>query len=179
MIFREETDQLNSVSRTRSVVERQYPDEAVLFASAATILETSRESPTGWSLRRVFQRRGSVVISDSRVFVQSSFLSVLTIMWAGVAVYGAFEYFRSGHIFPLILAIVAAAFIFQHRPYSRDVPFNSVDRVHFGVTHGLTGSCDIVSMVVHGRTIQVVTGHSIPGELRQRLTSLNRANQEQ
>lgn len=173
MMFRTLTDQLNFASRTRSLVEHRYPGEAVLFSSAATILETPRESPTGWSLRRVFQRRGNIVITEARIFVQSSFLSLFTAMWLVAIGYSVHQYLQSGHDFHMVLTIVAATFIVQRRPYSRDLPFRSIDRIHFGSVRGMTGLCDIMSVVVRGRAIQLCVGQFVPGAIRERLASLN------
>lgn len=175
-MLRTKADQLNLASRTRSVVERLYPDETVLFSTAATILETRHESPTGWSLHRFFQRRGNVAITDARIFMQSSFLSLLTVIWIAVIGYCVYHYFQNANVFSAVMAIVAAIFIAQRRPYSRDLPFGSIQRVHFGSVRGMAARCDIISIVVDGRAIQLVTAQLVPDKIRERLAALHDAD---
>jgi len=176
MMLRTKADQLNLASRTRSVVEHRYPDEEVLFATAVTILETPLASPTGWSLPRFFQRRGNVVITNARIFVQSSFLSLLTVIWLAVIGYCVYGFSRNGHIVTAILAIVAAVFIFQRRPYSRDVPFSRIHRVEFGSVQGIAARCDVMSIVHDGRAIQLVAAQLVPDSIRERLQGLGKSD---
>lgn len=178
-MIRNTADQLNLASLTRSVVERQYPDETVQFSSAATILETRQESPTGWSLGRLFQRRGNVIITDARIFIQSSFLSLLTVIWALVIGYCVYRYIQTANTFDIFVAVFAMIFIIQRRPYSRDVPFSTIRRVHFGSVRGMAARCDIISIVIGDRAIQLVTAQLLPDELRQRLTELGDSDADQ
>ncbi|MGF1569902.1 MAG: hypothetical protein ACFCVD_17845 [Nodosilinea sp.] len=164
---------MNLTSRTRSVVERQYPGETVLFSTAATILETRHESPTGWSLKRFFQRRGNIVITDARIFIQSSFLSLMTVIWIVVIGCGLYLYVQNANIFAIVMAVFAAIFIIQRRPYSRNVPFNSIRHVHFGSVRGLLGRLNIMSIVINSRAIQLVPIQFVPDDIRERLTTLD------
>ena len=175
-MLRTKADQLNLASRTRSLVEHRYRDEKVRFATAVTILETPVATPTGWSLRRFLQRRGNVVITDARIFVQSSFLSLLTVIWLAVIGYGIYRYSRDGHIASVMLAVVGAIFIFQRRPYSRDVPFNQIQRVEFGSVQGIAARCDIMSIMLDRRAIQLVTAQRVPDSIRERLRELGKSD---
>lgn len=56
----------NKLYGTDSVIKwmkSKYPEEEIVFASAATILETNKTVPVGWSLQRIFQHRGAVIIT--------------------------------------------------------------------------------------------------------------------
>ncbi|HLT45652.1 MAG TPA: hypothetical protein VK002_00360, partial [Rubricoccaceae bacterium] len=64
--MRDAADSLNASSHAGRIVERRYPDEEIKFCTAATILDAPDEQPIGWSLRRLFQRRGNVVLTDRR-----------------------------------------------------------------------------------------------------------------
>lgn len=176
-MLRTTADQLNLSSRTRSVVERCYPDEQVLFTTAVTILETDQTSPIGWSLRRFAQRRGNVVITDKRLFVQSSFLSLFSIFWLGIIAYSIYEYSHTGHFFHIAIGIPAAIFIVQRRPYSRDLPFDAIRCVEFGTTRGIAARCDIMSIVLADRAIQLVTAQIVPSNLRDKLLVLGNDDQ--
>ena len=171
-MLRRITDRLNVTSRTRSAVERRYPDEAVLFSTAVTVLETCRESPTGWSPRRILQRRGNVAITNARIFIQSNFISMLTAIWAAAIVYCLYQFSQTDNPIFVGVAIAAAIFIFQRRPYLRDLPTEAIQHVHFGAVRGLAARCDIVSIVVEGGAIQLVTAQRIPEEIRERLVAI-------
>ena len=164
---------MNLAFQTQLAVKRQYPDEIVLFSTIATILETRHESPIGWSLRRFFQRRGDVVITNSRIFIQSGFLSLITVIWICVIGYGLYLYIQNANVFGIVMAVLAAIFIIQRRPYSCDLPFNSIRRVHFGAVRGLVGRFNLMSIVIGGRAIQLVTAHHVPDHIRERLTTLD------
>ncbi|GEM_PF-2736963 len=56
------TDTLYNKNAAINWLKKKYPEEDIVFASAATILETNKATPTGWSLRRLFQRRGVLII---------------------------------------------------------------------------------------------------------------------
>ncbi|PSN15693.1 hypothetical protein C7293_06085 [filamentous cyanobacterium CCT1] len=164
---------MNLAFQTQLVVKRQYPDETVLFSTIATILETRHKLPIGWSPRRFFQRRGNVVITDARIFIQSSFLSLITAIWIVVIGCGLYFYVQNANVFGIVMAVFAAIFIIQRRPYSRDLPFNSIRHVHFGAVRGLVGHFNIVSIVIGGRAIQLVTAQHVPNHIREQLTTLD------
>ncbi len=172
MSLRDATDQLNLSSRTASAVRSRYPGEALLFSTAATILETNTATPTGWSLFRLLQRRGNVAITSDRVFIQSSFVSVLNLIWIGVITFGVYKTL-SGAEFPhIVLSIVGAIFIFQRRPYLRDIPFTEIHSVQFGAVQGIAARCDILSIDVGTHAIQLVTSQAVPENVRLMLQKL-------
>ncbi len=175
-MFRTTADQLNLASRTRSLVEHRYRDEEVRFATAVTILETPAATPTGWSLRRFLQRRGNVVITDARIFVQSNFVSLFTVIWLAVIGYVIYGYSRDGHMASILVALVSAMFIFQRRPYSRDIPLNQIHRVEFGSVQGIAARCDIMSIMLDGRAIQLVTAQRVPDCIRERIMELGKSD---
>ena len=51
------TDVLYSKGLAVKWLKSKNPDEEIVFASAATILETKESTSTGWSLQRLFQHR--------------------------------------------------------------------------------------------------------------------------
>jgi hypothetical protein len=54
---------------------RKYPDENILFASMATILEVDKKSAIRW-LPTFYQRRGVVIFTDKWLFFKTKFLTL-------------------------------------------------------------------------------------------------------
>ena len=166
MSLRDATDQLNMSSWTASAVRRRYPAEAQLFSTAATILETNTSVPTGWSLLRLLQQRGNVVITSDRVFIRSGFVSVLNLVWICVVTFSVNKVFNGAGLPHVLLSVVGAIFIFQRRPYLRNIPFTEIHSVQFGAVQGVAARCDIMSIDVGTHAIQLVTSQVIPDNVR-------------
>jgi hypothetical protein len=173
MSVRDTADQLNLSSRAASAVRSRYPDESLLFSSAVTILETPTATPTGWSLRRLLQRRGNVVITSERIFIQSSLVSPLTLIWLVAIAFGAYKVINGGAIPHIVLPIVGAFFIFQRRPYLRDIQVTKIQGVQFGAVQGMAARCDILSIDFGSHAIQLVTSQTVPDTVRVTLQQLS------
>ena len=171
-MLRAGTDRVNFASRSRSDIERLYPQETVLLSTAVTILETPSQSPTGWSPRRFFQRRGNVTITDARIVIAANPLSPIAVLWLVVVSYGGYRLLVDADPIGAALVLVGSLFLFQRRPYRRDLPYNSIRGVIFGSVRGMAARCDIISVVIDGRAIQLVTAQSIPAEVRRRLETI-------
>ena len=172
MSLRSIADHLNLASSTRSKVTCLHPSEDILFASATTILETDSNVPIGWSLRRLLQRRGNVVITSSRIFVESGSFSPLTAFWLAAIGFGIHELSNGADLLHVILIIVGALFIFQRRPYSCNIRFRDIESARPGSVHGIAMYCDIVSINFDTSTIQLVPAQLIPATVREMLASL-------
>lgn len=172
MNLRDITDQLNLSSQTASAVRRRYPAESLLFSTAATILETNTVTPTGWTLLRVLQRRGNVAITSDRVYIQSSFASLFTLLWIVAIAFGVYKVLTGGELLHILLSIVGALFIFQRRPYLRNIPFTEIHSVQFGAVQGMATRCDILSIDVGTHAIQLVTSQTVPDNVRLILQQL-------
>ncbi len=167
-MMRDAADNLNAASQAGQIVARLFPDEAIKLCTAATILEAPDEQPIGWSLRRLLQRRGNVVLTDRRAFIQSSFRSPLTLLWAGVlawAVYGL----ATGDRSRLPFLALAAVLLFQRRPYTRNLLYSELRLVRFGSVRGVTGRGDILVFGAPSGAIHLVTAQVVPDELRRAL----------
>lgn len=163
--MRDATDDLNASSHAGQIVARRFPGEAIKLCTAATILEAPDEQPIGWSIRRLLQRRGNVVLTDRRAFIQSSFRSPLTLFWAGVsawAIYGL----ATGDRSRLPFLALAAGLLFQRRPYTRDLPYSELRAVRFGSVRGVAGRFDILVFVARYGAIHLVTARAVTDELR-------------
>jgi hypothetical protein len=162
---------LNTSWRTRRLVERRYPGEDVLVATAATILETSGSTPTGWTLRRIGQRRGSVVVTNKRVFVQSSFVSAITVLWLALIFLFGVRYWHDGRTVNLVIAFLPIVFLFQRRPYARDLSFDEIRRVEFASVQSMA-VCDLFSVALDSGAVQLVTAQRLPNAVRDVLCTV-------
>lgn len=167
-MFEAAADLLNAVSNARRWTQNTYPSEAILLATAATILETTSGSPVGWSWKRLLQRRGNVVFTDARVVVASSTISWYSAMYVAFIGYSAWEAVQGRTTF-LGLAFLLAILLFQRRPYRRDIPWGVIRHVEFGDVEGITGRGDIVAISVDQICIQLVTAQPVPEAIRERL----------
>ncbi|SFH54287.1 hypothetical protein SAMN05421753_10190 [Planctomicrobium piriforme] len=173
MSLRDTTDAFNHSSGTARAVHLSYPSEPLLFSSAATILETNRVTPTGWSLRRIFQRRGNVAITANRLFVESNLFSPLTLIWLVAGGFGIYKLFNGGESFNVILPIVGALFIFQRRPYHRDISFEQIRSIQFGSVRGVANRCDLMTVELQSHALQLVTAQPVPTDVRNLLSKIS------
>lgn len=168
-MLRDTADHLNAASLARSNVAERHADEDVVFATAATILESLSASPVGWSLQRLFQRRGTVVFTNSRVVVSSSFVSLLTVAWVLVLAYGLYAVVGNPTAINAVVPVVAAAFLFQRRPYFRDIPFQEVQSVNLGCVRGIASNHDVIALILNDRVLHLVPSQIIPDGVREQL----------
>ena len=168
-MLRDATDHLNASSQATANVAERYADEEQVFATAATILESSDDSPIGWSLERCLQRRGNIVITSNRVVIASSFISLLTAVWVFVLGYGIYASVRNPGVVNAMLPILAAAFLFQRRPYFRDIPLSELRRVKFGSVRGMATRHDIIMLALTDRVVHLVPSQFVPDTVREHL----------
>jgi len=171
-MIRELTDKMNASDTTRRFISAQYPEETIELSTAVTILDAPDVNPIGWSLRRFLQRRGNVVFTDRRVFVQSSFRSPFTILWAFILLFAVYKLlFRASWEYVLI-ALISCLLVFQRRPYSRNLSFSELRGIRFGSVRGVCGRGDIVALNLGETVLHLVTSQFIPDELKSQMESL-------
>ena len=84
-------------------------------------------------------------------------------------VFCIYHYLRHGDLMSVAFAALAALFVFQRRPYLRDLPFDVVQGVNFGEVRGLAVRCDKLAVVFGGGTVNLVTAQRMPDEVRDML----------
>jgi hypothetical protein len=165
-MFLDNVDTLNRTSQTVRRVRTLHPGEDVIFAAAATILESGDRAPIGWSIRRFLQVRGNVAVTPHRIFVQSNFLSPMTALWVVVALAASVIAIVFADTISLVLAIVALVLIAQRRPFIRDIPVHMIYEVRFGSARGATGRADIMMISTAEGTLHITTSKPIPATVR-------------
>jgi hypothetical protein len=141
-----------------------------LTASSATFLETKGVSPVGWSLKRLFQKRGIIVFTSNRMFFQSGFLSLYTLTYVLAVVASLFTFFITGEFIYLLAAAMCSMLVFQHSPFQRDIAFSDTTAAKLGSVRGMTGRGHLITVVANGRTAHIAT-LDLPDEVHHVLSS--------
>lgn len=170
-MLRSLADSLNNLTAAVRWASARYPAETIRFASAATMLETPGASPTGWSWQRMFQRRGNVVITDRRILLRSSFLSLYSLFYLLLLAYALYRALTTGDYFYAILGLLIALILVQRLPYTRDIPFEQVEQITLGAVQGISGGASLMAVQQGGRTINIVPAQLLPEEVRAFLQS--------
>jgi hypothetical protein len=165
---RELADRLNNSNSVSRSLAAEFPDETIALCTAATILEASDDQPIGWSWKRIFQRRGSVVITDRRIVVQSSWRSPATVLLLCVFPYGVYRAF-SGQPTAAVVAVLAAILLLQRRPFRRDIPNAELRSVRFGVVQGMTAAGDILVLGTDKGALHLGIAQRLTDDLRRDL----------
>lgn len=160
---------LNGTNKALATVQANYPDESVLFTSAATMHETTKSAPLGWSIQRLLQERGAVIITEKRCFIATSFQSPFTIFWLVFTLYALGSYYVGRQPASLLLAVVAIGFLLQRLPTSTDIPFADAKRIDLRIMNGMLGSADIVSIILDGKAKHIVPRERLSAEIKQHL----------
>jgi hypothetical protein len=163
------TDILNAAESTGRRFSARFPDERVELCTAATILEAPAEKPIGWSLRRFLQRRGSVVITDRRIFVQSSLWSPMTLIWFLLLIFAAQRLVSETTWTWAILATGAGIVLFQRRPYTLNIPFSDLTAIRYGSVQGVATRGDILVLSLGDWGVHLVTSKVVPDALKRRM----------
>ncbi len=167
---RQPADHLNNSSSVARSLSAEHSGETIELCTAANILEAPDVQPIGWSLRRIFQRRGTVVVTDHRILVQSSWRSPATILWLGVFAYAVYRA-CTGQPVAAGVAVLAAILLLQRRPYRRDIPYAELRSVRFGSVQGISATGDILVLGLNEGALHLVTAQSITDDLKRKLES--------
>ncbi|MEM7348458.1 MAG: hypothetical protein AAF485_29865 [Chloroflexota bacterium] len=172
-MLRNWADQMNGMNSTVDWVEKQHPDEAVIFASAATILQTSGNEPVGWSFKRFFQRRGVAVFTRNHLFLQSSFYSLFTLLHVVIIINCLILYMRNQNFILIPVIILSIMFILQRLPYQKKIPLTSIEAIKLNPVYGATGKHSLLTVIRDDKSINIVTSQNITEEVSELLSSYN------
>lgn len=183
-------DNTNSVAKW---FKRRYPGEQILYVSPMTVLEGEDGVHVGRSLRRVFQRRGIVIITRQLLLLKSKFLSLYTFVYLGIAIvllsialgiqYLLYPFYRElvnnrfGAL--LVLAIFLPSFfllmwsaifglpVFQRRPYQEEIALHDIRDIEVSTYQGLTGKYASLIITAGEKTLNIVAVKTLPEDVIQ------------
>ena len=162
-------DQLSNLNYLVNRLKSKYGTEEIVFASAATILETTSTQAVGWSWKRLFQRRGVVIFTDRRLHLQASTWSVATLLYVILILLFILQFSRTGDLLYLLLCGLAVPFILQRLPYQRDILLEDIPSVMLGLVQGATARATLLTVTLGSRAIQVVPAQRLPPHTLTRL----------
>lgn len=164
------TKQLNCVDEIANQVERTYPED-VLFATAATVLETGEPAPVGWYFKRLFQRRVVAVFTRNQVILTSTLRSFLTLVYVFLIVGSLIIFFATQQLMVLLVGIVAGLLILQRLPYTKHIPMGEMKEIHLSAVRGISGKGSLLTIYLDNHAINIVTAKPLPDPVRKTLAS--------
>ncbi len=164
-------DRLNSTNAAVDWLRSRYPEEEIIFASAATILETDKAAPVGWSFQRLFQRRGVLILTRNQLVLKDSFFSLFTAFYLFVLIASLAMFLRSQDWLYLLLVVLSCAFILQRLPYQQQIPLKDIREVKLGSVRGITAKGSLFTVYLKDKAINIVPAQILPEEVIQAISS--------
>jgi hypothetical protein len=155
-MLRSLADNLYSKNSAIKWLKNQAPEEEIVFASAATLLETKDAGSVGWSLRRLFQHRGVVIITRTQLVFKNSLLSFSAILSLLVLILSLVLLFRNHDWDYLLPAIVFGILTAQFLPYQKQIPLKDIRKVKLGPVQGLFSQGSLLTVYVKNKVFNIV-----------------------
>ncbi len=159
------TDKLYGKNATIRWFKRENPAEEVLFASAATVLETKEKTSTGWSLQRLFQHRGVVIITRNQIVLKSSFISISTVLFSFFLIISINSFLQTQDPSSLLGIIVFSLLIAQRFPYNKQIYLTDIEQINTKGVSGLTGKYSLLTIYVKDKAINIVPAQHLDTEV--------------
>jgi hypothetical protein len=160
---------LNRVGRVAGQVDHTYP-EKVLFASPATAFETSEAAGRIWPLQRLLPHRGVVVMTRNRIFLTAQFWSLFSLVYLMIIIAALLLVLIAQHGLYLLPALVAGVFLFQRRPYKRQISMERMTEIHTSPVRSLTGRHTLLTIFLDSRSVNIIPADPLPEEVIQTLS---------
>lgn len=162
-MLRNLTDTLNSTQVAVEWLRRKHPAEEIVFASAATYLETAgSEAPVGWSLSRFLQRRGSFILTRQQLVFKDSFFSWVTLFYLLALGVSLVMLVSSQDWFYMVLAALASLSILQRWPFQQQIPLQDIRKVEISDVSSFMASASLLTIYVKDKAINIVPAQILP-----------------
>lgn len=165
------TDTLYSKNAAVNWLKKKHPEEDIVFASAATILETNKATPTAWSFHRLFQRRGVLILTRNLLVLKDNFFSLFTIFWLVIFVSSLIMLFRYPGLNALVLLGLSGVFILQRLPYQQKIPLSDIQNAELNSVQGISTKGSLLTVSWRGKTINIVPAQLLDEELIRMISS--------
>jgi hypothetical protein len=137
-------------------LKSKSPSEEIVFASAATILETEKASPVSWSLKRLFQHRGVVMITQNQLALKDGLVSVSTVFFLFFFIVSFIGFLQSQDWNSVFAIIVFGGLILQRFPYQQQIPLKDIQKVEVSEISGITGKYSLLTIYLKNKAINIV-----------------------
>lgn len=133
------------------------PDEEIVFASAATFLETNGDTPVGLSTKRFFQKQGVFILARTQLVFKANAFSLTAIVYFLFLVYSLILMFAEREWSFIIPALFFFAGLAQRRPFEKHVRVDDIQDVKLEEIISMRGKYPIIMIYLAGKVIQIVT----------------------
>ncbi len=164
-------DRLYSKSSAIKWFKRKYSDEEIFFASAATILETKKNAPIGWSFQRIFQHRGVVIITRNQLVLKDGLFSFSFILYLSLLIFALYTLFESQDWSYLFAVIVFSVPVVQFRPYQQYIPFKDIQKAKLGSVSGIFTKGSLLTVYLKDKTVNIVPAQILSEEIKHIISS--------
>lgn len=170
----------------------RHPDDTILFASIATMLEVSKKSPIS-RLPRLYQRQGIVLFTGRFLFFKATLFSLAALRYAVKALmrvaFSAWSFYVACHLYSqeftlslslivptiaLISAILVLAsacayglLVFQYRPHQEQILFGDIKKVDVDTVPGVMQRRPSLTLTIPNKAINIVFEKTLPHEIIQ------------
>ena len=151
---------LDGVNSTTRWFRATFPDEEIVFASAASYGEFQGRRRQGWG------RKGVLILTGRQVFFKAVWRSLYTLIFLAAGIVSFIVYTSTEEVLFLILAIAAIAATFNRLPFQRQILLGDAKGVEAGSDKGLT----LRGMRDMGKLDITMDDHTVRFSLNQTLT---------
>jgi hypothetical protein len=170
-MLRSLADNLYSKNSAVKWLKNQFPQEEIIFASAATMLETQDSAPVGWSLRRLFQHRGVVIITRKQVVFKNSLLSFSAMLYLFLLFFSLMMLLQSRDWDYLPVVIFAGLLVSQFLPYQKLIQLKDIRQVQLQNVRGLFATGSLLAIFVKNKVFNIVPAQLLTEDVIQVISS--------
>lgn len=148
-------DKLYGTDSAIKWMKSKYPEEEIVFSSAATILETRKAVPVGRSLQRIFQHRGIVMVTKKQIVLKSVF-SLSAFFYLSLLVVSLIALWESkdwSYLFGIIFFGIATV---ASLPYQKQIPLNEIREIELGSVKGITKTASLLTVYLENKAVNIV-----------------------
>ena len=165
------TDVLYSKGLAVKWLKSRNPDEEIIFASAATILETKESTSTGWSLQRLFQHRGVVIVTRNQIALKDGLFSLSTVFFSVFLIFSIISFLQNQDSSAFLAIVVFGIFIAQRLPYERQIPLKDIQKVSISELRSFTGKYSLLTIHLKDKAINIVPAQNLKQDVVKLISS--------
>ena len=170
-MLRNFADSLYSKNGAVKWFQSQSPKEEIVFASAATLLETTGTAPVGWSFRRLFQHRGVVIVTRNQLVFKNSFFSFSAMLYLFLFVLSLVMFLDSRDWDYLFVLIFLGMLIAQFLPYQKQIPLKAIRKAKLGTVAGFFSMGSLLTVYFNNKVLTIVPAQLLSEEVVQVILS--------
>lgn len=164
-------DMLYSKGLAVKWLKRKNQGEEIVFVSAATILETKESTSTGWSLQRLFQHRGVVMVTRNQIALKDSLFSVSTVFFSIFLIFSIASFLQNQDSSAFLAIVVFGISIVQRLPYERQILLKDIQKVSISELRSFTGKYSLLTIYLKDKAINIVPVQNFKQDVMELISS--------